>query len=252
MTRDSRRPVTTYDLVIDHSRRAPLHNRFRYRTRCWLVDLEELPRLPRGLRWLARFDPRDHIGDPARSLRDNLAAVLAAESIDVSGGRILMLANARALGHVFNPLTLHWCYDAEGCLIAVVAEVHNTYHGRHAYVLRPDANGRVDVRLAKQMYVSPFNPVDGGYRITVSEPRERLDVAVSLERRGQPPFVATLRGRRLPAAGPVGTALRTATTSLRVSALIRWHGIVLVLRGLRVQPRPNQPASPRELSVVSR
>ena len=47
-----------------------------------------------------------------------------------------MLAHARVLGYVFNPLTVYWCHDAGGALACVVAEVHNTYHQRHAYLLR--------------------------------------------------------------------------------------------------------------------
>ena len=37
-----------------------------------------------------------------------------------------MLANARVLGYVFNPLSVYWCHDASGELVCVVAEVHNT------------------------------------------------------------------------------------------------------------------------------
>ena len=43
------------------------------------------------------------------------------------------------LGYVFNPLTLYWCHDADGVLRHVIAEVHNTYGGRHAYLLPPDS-----------------------------------------------------------------------------------------------------------------
>jgi hypothetical protein len=221
-----------------HARQAPLRHRFHYGTSAWLVDLDEVPRLPRGLRWLARFDAADHVGDPTSTLRDNLTELLAAEGIDAEGGRMLMLANARALGHVFNPISIHWCYSADNALAAVVAEVHNTYGDRHAYVLRPDPGGRIDGVLDKQMYVSPFNPVDGQYRITVSPPSEQISVAVTLTRDGQPPFVATLRGVRRERRSVVSAALATALTSLRVTTLIRWQGVGLFLRGLRVEPRP--------------
>ena len=230
--------ATTYRTVITHARQAPLSNRFRYRTGAWLVDLDQVPQLPRGMRWLATFESRDHLGTPTASLRDNLIALLATHDIDLAGGRIVMLANARALGHAFNPISIHWCYDAGDGLVAVVAEVHNTYGDRHAYVLAPDAAGQVDVRLDKAMYVSPFNPVDGQYRITVSPPADRVSVAVTLTRTGQPSFVATLVGERQPPRSVVAAAVGTAATSLRVSALIRWQGVRLFLRGLRVEPRP--------------
>jgi len=234
--------AVTYDTVVTHARQAPLRNTFRYRTRAWLVDLDRVPRLPRGLHWLARFDARDHLGRSTESLRDNVTALLATHGIDLTEGRVVMLANARALGHVFNPISIHWCYDPAEQLVAVVAEVHNTYGDRHAYLLRPGPDGRVDESLDKAMYVSPFNPVHGRYRITVSQPAQRVSVCVTLERDGQQPFVATLRGTRRDPGNVVSTAVATAATSLRVSALIRWQGVRLFLRGLRVEPRPMHPA----------
>lgn len=230
--------ATTYATTIGHSRQGPLVNRFRYRSESWLVDLDALPQLPRGLRWLAAFESRDHLGDADLSLRDNLTRLLKTHDIDVAGGRVLMLANARALGHAFNPISIHWCYDATNAFVAVVAEVHNTYGDRHAYVLSPHPDGGVDAVIGKAMYVSPFNPVAGEYRITVSPPSERIAVAVTLTRAGHQPFVATLRGTRCSRRSVTAAAIATAAASLRVSALIRWQGVRLYLRGLSVEPRP--------------
>jgi DUF1365 family protein len=230
--------ATTYRTVVTHARRSPVRHRFRYRSRSWLVDLDDLPRLPAGLRWLAAFRSEDHLGSVDASLRDNVTALLATHGIDIGDGRIRMLTNARSLGHVFNPITIHWCEHADGTVAAVVAEVHNTYGDRHAYLAQPDATGRCDAVLDKAMYVSPFNPVDGRYRITISAPTDRLAVAVTLTRDGQPPFVATLVGERRADQPVVLAALATALTSLRVSALIRMQGVRLFLRGLRVEPRP--------------
>jgi uncharacterized protein len=235
--------TATYDGVTVHARTAPLSNRFRYRTRPWLVDLDALPRLPRALSWLARFDAADHLGDPAGTIRSNVEAFLAENGLDVRGGQVLMLANARALGRVENPISVHWCYASDESLTAVIAEVQNTYGDRHAYLLRPDSQAdAVTNHLDKQMYVSPFNPVAGTYRISVSPPDERISVAVTLERHGQPPFVATLRATRRTRRPLIAAAASTAAESWRTSALIRWQGIRLFRRGLRIEPRPIHPS----------
>ena len=92
-----------YECRISHVRTAPLRNAFRYRGYQWLVDLDDLPRLPPWLRPLASFRARDHLGDPLRSIRANVDSYLAGRGIDLNGGRIVMLANARVLGYVFNP-----------------------------------------------------------------------------------------------------------------------------------------------------
>ena len=105
-----------------------------------------------------------------------------------------MLASARVFGHVFNPLSVFWCHGATGELRCVVAEVHNTYGERHCYLLETDAAGRASV--PKAFYVSPFNDVDGQYRMKLPEPGERLAVSIVLEREGQQPFIATMDGVR--------------------------------------------------------
>ena len=51
---------------------------------------------------------------PRLSLRENIDAYLADNGIDLRGGQITMLANARSVGYVFNPLSLFWCHDPSG------------------------------------------------------------------------------------------------------------------------------------------
>jgi predicted NAD/FAD-binding protein/DUF1365 family protein len=223
-------PVRTpaiYRSTLTHTRRAPLRHSFRTRTHLWLVDLDALP--DHGA--LARFEPRDHLGDPERSIRENLEAFLAAEGIDVTGGKILLATNARAFGYCFNPISVFWCLDAAGDLAATVVEVHNTYGDRHAYLVHPDERGRA--RVEKAMYVSPFHGTDGHYELTVPVPTDRLRLVVRLVTADGAVFDATLRGRATDA-GPLRAAPAAALGSLQ----IRVHGIWLWARRLPVRPRP--------------
>ena len=95
-----------YDVVVTHTRRALIDRTFSHRAYMWLVDLDELPRLRWWVRPFARFEARDHLGSPAKSIRENLEEWLADRGIGLDGGQVLMLANARVLGYVFNPLTV--------------------------------------------------------------------------------------------------------------------------------------------------
>jgi uncharacterized protein len=227
-----------YECQIGHVRTAPIAHSFRYASYLWLVDLDDLPRLPRLLRPLAGFRPADHLGDPARPIRQNVGAFLAGNGIDLAGGRVVMLASARVLGYVFNPLSVFWCYHASGELACVIAEVHNTYGQRHCYLLRTDARGRADVD--KQFYVSPFNPVDGRYQMSLPEPGGRLSLTVTLHRPGAPPFVASVRGVRREAttAQLLRSTARHPWPTLATTARIYAQGVRLWARGLPVVPRP--------------
>ena len=227
-----------YRTRITHLRRAPVHHYFEHRSYSWYVDIDELPRLPRWLRPFARFDARDHLdGRPNDTLRQRIDAFLAERGIDLHDGRITALMQARVVGYVFNPLSLYWCHDAHGELRHIIAEVHNTYGGRHAYLLPPDGERPVMVR--KMLYVSPFNDVDGYYLIRAPRPEARLDVSISLHRDGQPAFVATFRGtRRRASIGELVKLQFVAPLAPLMGALgIRVQGITLWLRRVPVVPR---------------
>jgi DUF1365 family protein len=139
---------------------------------------------------------------------------------------------------VFNPLSVYWCHDSEDALVCVVAEVHNTYGERHCYLLRTDEQGRA--RTDKQLYVSPFYPVDGEYQMSLPEPSDTLALTVTLHRDEGRPFVASVRGERR--AADVRTVLRAAArvpwVTASVAFKIRFQGVKLWLRRLPVIPRP--------------
>jgi DUF1365 family protein len=228
---------------VGHTRRTPLRHRFRTSVYLWLVDLDHLPNengpgLPRWLRPFSTFRAADHIGDPSRSIKANLERFCAAEGVDVSGHRILMLANARVLGHTFDPLSVFWVIAPDASVTCVVAEVHNTYGERHAYLLHTDDAGRS--RTGKEFYVSPFFRVDGTYDLQFRLSDEVVASTVVLRQGGTAVFSATFRGTPEPV-----TARRLARLALtkpfmtqRTSLLIRMHGVWLWLRRLPVVPRP--------------
>ncbi len=272
---------------------------FSYTTCYWLVDVDDLPVLPRPLRPFARFESRDHLGDADAGLADNARAALAENGLQAD--RILLLTCPRVAGHVFNPLSVFYCFatraderapnvtggervnelsravevDRRGQapragrdprreaplaggdprgeaplaggdprgeapleLIAVIAEVHNTYGGRHVYLLRPDVSGKDTV--GKEFYVSPFLPMGGTYLMRTPVPGENLSVSIALRQNDETPFVATLtgRGRPISTRSAVAALLRWPLLTLRTAALIRWQGIRLWLRKVPVQPRP--------------
>jgi uncharacterized protein len=216
-----------YKTTIRHTRRTPFRRSFTHRSHTWLVDLDQLP--DHGS--LGRFEARDHLGSPTRTLRANVEAFLTANGVDATGGRILMAAQPRAFGFCFNPISVFWCFDRSGEQAAVVVEVHNTYGDRHAYLVHPDEQGRATA--PKQMYVSPFHGTDGTYELAVPPPGERLQVAVTLHTDDGATFSASLSGVATPR-GP----LRAAPAALVGALQIRMHGIWLWLRRLPIRTRP--------------
>src|SRR5260370_12190529 len=183
---------------------------FSYRISLVLTDIDAVPRAVPGYR-LRRVCAADHLGDPAGSLRENVAAFLRHSGVDLDGGAVLMLSQCRGLGYVFDPITLFWCNDRAGHLSCVIAEVRNTLGDRHCYLLYPGKSGRT--AAAKQMYVSPFLPVDGRYVFLIGLTESQVRLSATVRRGGpdgaeRPALTATLTGTR----GHPGAARRMGMT----------------------------------------
>lgn len=231
-----------YSTKIRHARTEPVRNVFEYTSYSWYIDIDALPRFPWWMRSLVHFNAEDHFQPPSHgnpdTLRGRVDAFLATHDIDLHGGRVTALLNARVLSYVFNPLSIYWCRDRDGSLRCVIAEVHNTYGQRYSYLIHPDLGGRASVN--KRFYVSPFNDVSGQYTMRLPEPDETLSLTVVLHREGHAPFTATVRGTPQPATRRtvLRTQLRTPLAPLVVSARIRLQGITLWARGLPIMDRP--------------
>lgn len=227
---------------IHHIRHTPFRHRFTYRDYHWLVDIDNLPRFRRPLRWISRFDERDHMdrGRLGGGIRGDLERFLSHRGVKLEPtDRVLMFAHPRTLGYIFNPMSAFWCLTSQGSVRAVVFEVHNTYGDRHAYLLHPDAKGRITVD--KDFYVSPFNKPQGVYTMRVRLDPSVVSIAIRLDEDGKRILDASVTGVPRPAT-PRALAATYARLSLmpqRGTFFIRVHGIWLWIRRLPVVKRPN-------------
>jgi len=251
---------------LEHRRMAPKRHAFRYPLFMAYLDLAELDTVF-ARRWfwstqraaLARFDRRDHLGDPARSL-DAEVRNLVAERIGMRPrGPIRLLTHLRYAGYVFNPVSFYYCFDeADRRVESIVAEVHNTPWGeRHCYVLEAaagsDASRWLHARSVKAMHVSPFHPMALDYHWALRAPDERLAVRMALRPSGASSapgdaavFDATLVMQRVPIGGMslAATLLRFPLMTLQVIAAIHWQALRLWIKRVPVHDHPARRASP--------
>ncbi len=81
--------------------------------------------------------------------------------------RVLLVAQPRVLGFLFNPVSFWLIVDQTDDLRAVIAEVNNTYGQRHSYLCAHDDLRPIrfsdTLTTKKVFYVSPFQDVSGRY-----------------------------------------------------------------------------------------
>ena len=239
---------------VAHRRLRPAKHALSYRVFDLLLDLDEIDALSARLRFFSRgrfnllaFHDRDHGDGSATPLRVQIEALAARAGVAIGGGRIALLCMPRVLGHVFNPLSIYFCHDAEGRLACLVHEVSNTFGERHSYVVpvaEPGPDGLVRQSVPKRFYVSPFLDMDMTYDFSIRPPGER--VGVSIQTRDQEGIVltASFTGEARPMTDAV--LLRALAThpllTLKVVAGIHWEALRLWLKGLKLRTRPLAPA----------
>ena len=248
--------------TLRHRRFAPVPHAFTYPLFMVLLDVDRIGELMRAsaftswnrFNW-ATFDDRDHLGDPKLPLRARLRIDAERNGLSLPSGRIFLLTHLRYLGYCFNPVSFFYCFDRDGQLTLVLAEVNSTFGGSHRYWLRdeglrsstaaPDAPApsprtSFTSSTSKSLYVSPFMPSDVEYSFDLSRPDASLVAHMETMKEGLTFFDATLRlERRSWTAAHIRRALaRHPWMTAGVVAGIHWEALKLWWKGLPVYDRP--------------
>lgn len=239
-----------YTGTIRHRRFSPRAHEFRYALFMALLDVDAVTsqmavsRLTARNRWsVASFHDADHIGDPALPLRSRIEASARAAGLVCPAGPIFLLTHLRYVGYVFNPISLYYCCDAGGQVRLVLADVRNTYGGRHSYWLTPigDTTRRFRAVSAKSLYVSPFMTMSADYQFQLTPPGPSLVAHMDVVEHGSGDrvFDATLHLERRPwtAATVRETLAAYPLMTLKVIGAIHLEALRLRLKGLAQIPR---------------
>lgn len=231
-----------------HGRKGPVRNAFRYTVDYILLDPEKAqgPRLfARNRGNLMSLQDIDHGGAPGQGR----GAVWAREVLsahDLPTDRVLLLAQPRLLGHVFNPVSFWLAYDPFGHLRAVIAEVSNTYGDRHSYLCHRQDRApitREDTITAQKIFhVSPFQPVEGTYAFRFDIRPDRIGIWIDYTTAEGGLFTNLIGPREaLTNRGILASAFRRPFGSRRVLALIHWQALKLALKRVKFNARPTPP-----------
>lgn len=244
-----------YSGQVGHQRLTPVGNAFRYSLFFLYLDLTELETVFAG-RWLwsveqpnwASFRRADHFRPGSLALdaavRDEVERQLGSRP----QGPVRLLTHLRYLGYCFNPISIYYCFAADGeTLEAFLVEIHNTPWGEE-YLRAFDARrGGSDgqwqrYRLDKEFHVSPFMPMDIVYDWRFTAPGEQLAVRMANTRQGAEVFNAFLQLRRQPLTGGnlAGALLRWPFMTAKVITAIYWQALRLKWKGVPFCPHPEK------------
>lgn len=187
---------------VSHLRLRPARHRFAYPLFFVRLPLRALERANCALFSVDRpnllsFHQRDHGPRDGSALLPWIEERLRERGL-AHDGEVVLQAFPRVLGRVFNPVSFWFCHDRAGRLIAVLAEVNNTFGGRHAYLLHngdrsPLRDGQ-ELCADKAFHVSPFNRIEGSYRFRFHLERARERIRIDYDDARGPLLLTALSG----------------------------------------------------------
>lgn len=144
-----------------------------------------------------------------------------------------MLGTPSVNATVDNPLGFWYLYNKDRELTAIIPELNTSYGERRMWLVRQelDRSSEADTKrkspyvfrghFGKDIHVSPFMPLHGGYIIDTSDPCDsdtnQLDVLVTLTKPEGGPLIVT----RVTSSAP-GLDVSTASTWAKTNFLARW------------------------------
>ncbi len=234
---------------VAHARTGAVAHRLAHPFYFFAIDTDELPALSARLHLFAHNRPslfalydRDYAG-AAAGLRNAALEVARRGGVTAPIAHVELLTQPRVAGFVFNPVSFYLCRDAGDTLVCAVAEVANTYGGRHRYLLwEGNRVGPLTYRTDKAFYVSPYVHDGAAYewRLRVDAGRRAVTMRV-FDGDGRPFFRAAMGGRARPLTDATlgWLALRYPLQPARV--LLSIHARAWRLRRRGVEHRPPPP-----------
>lgn len=253
--------VAFYVGTMTHSRRIPKVHAFSARLFFVLVDVDALPGSLDGFplwsakrRSIMRFRRRDYFDGTDLPLGDGVRALVEDRTGSRPAGPVRLLTQVRTAGWVFNPLSIYFCFSADGDRVeAIVLEVTNTpWKERCWYVVPVTAdNPHGPWDFPKVMHVSPFLSMDLMYRLRCSGPADRLTVHLEDRHDGSTIFAASLDLHRVAFSRrtAVSVPLRHPLLTWRVSVAIHTHAIRLWRKGVPIHRHVSGPCEHQGVSA---
>ncbi|MEY8765851.1 MULTISPECIES: DUF1365 domain-containing protein [Francisella] len=235
---------------VFHKRHHPKQNSFRYKSYYIILDMLNLKQSKTSFFSINKpnlysFYDKDHgLKDGSSSLK---WATNLLDQHNLKYDKIKLMTMPRVLGYLFNPVSFWLCYS-EKKLVAVIAEVNNTFKETHSYICHNNGNEITDktwFKAEKIFHVSPFYPRQGFYKFNFAldfDNNAKNQVIINYYDNNQLQLGTAINGQIKPLSSTnlVKEFFRSPLLTFKVIYLIHWQALKIVFKRIKYIPKPEQ------------
>ncbi|GLS91929.1 DUF1365 domain-containing protein [Psychromonas marina] len=230
-----------YQGEVFHQRFSPRKHKFSYRIFFLAIDLDELPTLNKMGRYFKtdsfaplRFCGADYLYNKKQISKQDVWNKVTELGGHRQPGRVLFVGQMRCFGLYFSPINSYYCYDQQGNLIYLLAEVSNTPWNERQYYLIDMAS---EQQCEKTFHVSPFMDLDMKYHWRIKAPAEQLSLSIenfSLHHEQKKLFIASVAMTRQEFTNNnlLKNLLAIPMMTLKTVLGIYWQALKLYIKGV--------------------
>ena len=235
---------------VFHKRLAPSINQFSYRVFYICFDIAKTKNICSKFLSLNRFNffsfyEKDHGRRDGSSLDSWIKEILLSQNINFHVKKIFLMTHPRILGYAFNPVSFWFCLNEQEELIAVLAEVNNTFGENHNYLIFNHDCSPIQSNqwfdADKQFHVSPFFEVKGSYKFRFIFDRNKIAAWIDyLSDSKQKSLLTNVVCRKinLNDRALLVQFFTIPLMTLKVITLIHWQALKLLFKGNKYIPKP--------------
>lgn len=237
---------------VMHKRLLPQVNQFLYKVFYIFFDISKLNQLQNLFFSIDKFNlfsfyQKDHgYKSSSKDLDSFIRGILKKEKVKCDG-KVYLMTYPRILGYVFNPVSFWYCTDQEDNLVAVLAQVNNTFKEHHNYLIYEKNNKPLDqekfYEANKEFHVSPFMKVEGEYRFRFVFDGKKIAAHINLYDEKQRMMLATcVKGdiSEFSIVNLIKSFIAIPLMTFKVIILIHYQALKLILKRIKYIRKPDK------------
>lgn len=235
---------------VVHKRLSPRENSFNYEVFYLCFDIAKLDEMSSKLFSVNRFNlfsfyEKDHGLKDGSSVKDWANGLFSSHNIQ-NIDRIFLHTHPRILGYVFNPVSFWLALDKNEKIVAVIAQVNNTFKQHHCYLIYNRDGAPIDenqwFEADKEFYVSPFYPVEGHYKFRFIFNQKNIAIWIDYFI-NKKTLLTSLASKKRTNFNDINLAMAFISIpfmTLKVIALIHWQALKIFAKKIKYIPKTAQ------------